>query len=282
MRPDVSRSPPRGKRLQGVKREWPAQMSPRLGPRFWTKRIATLRRAAASGDAASMRDLGLTWLEGIQDRYGRALVRRNPRAALRLLRDAFAHGDTRAAFSIGYAYDVGLGTKRDQQQALRWYRIAFRAGVGGSANNIATVYRDAGKLALAFRWWKRGGDLGDGDATVNVGYCYFYGIGTRKNPSLARRELRRALKSKDISESGREEALYHLAVDFVDHGKTRFAIPLLTRAAKDDDYPEAAAVLTQIQRGISVVPCRCRRDIGKNLRGHARCPQHSIRDGRAL
>ena len=59
-----------------------------------------------------------------------------------------------------------------------------------------------------FHWYMRAVKMGDGDAAVRVGYCHQYGIGTRRNPLLARHMFRRALTSRDISDLGREEAMY--------------------------------------------------------------------------
>jgi TPR repeat protein len=151
---------------------------------------------------------------------------------------------------------------------------------------LATVYRDAGKAGLAFQWWKRAVDMRDGDAAVDVGYCYQYGIGTRRNTANAKRLFRRAIKSKDISQYGREEAMYHLAVQFIDEGKRQIAIPLLKRAAADGDFPEVALVLKQLDTNSDYDPCRCRRFINKQLRGHTKCSQHADRSrvgkGRSL
>jgi TPR repeat protein len=115
----------------------------------------------------------------------------------------------------------------------------------------------------------------DGDAAVDVGYCYQYGIGTRKNTASAKRMFRRAIASRDISLYIREEAMYHLAVQFIDEGNRQFAFPLLKRAAADDDFPEAASVLNQLNTNSDYVPCRCRRFIDKQLRGHTKCSLHA-------
>jgi TPR repeat protein len=223
-----------------------------------------------------MTNLGLDLLEGIQNRKGRSIVRRNPRAAIAYFRKAAARGDSTAATSLGYAYDVGIGTKRNVAQAMRWYRQAARSGESMAMYNLGTVYRDAGKSVRAFQWWQRAAVMRDGDAAVDVGYCYQYGIGTRKNPANAKRMFRRAIASRDISQYGREEAMYHLAVQFIDEGKRQSALPLLKRAAADDDgYPEAASVINQLNTGSDYVPCRCRRFINKQLRGHAKCSLHA-------
>src|SRR5439155_9492924 len=255
----------------------------RLGKRDWQRRTALLRREALAGKVGAMADLGLLLQEGIQDERGRAIVRRNPRAGFRLLLRAAVNGDTSAAFSLGYAYDVGLGTRRDKRQALRWYRRACRAGRSTAALNIAIVHRDDRNLRLAFRWWRRAAELGDGDGAVDVGYCYQYGIGTRPRVRLACRMYKAALTSKIITASGREEAMYHLAVAYLDEGRAGLALPLLVRAAADGDFPEAESLLDQIRSKNTIVPCRCRRDLLKTLPGHAPCPRHpysSIRHDR--
>ena len=221
-----------------------------------------------------MRDLGLNLFEGIQDRRGRSLVRRNPGMAVTWFRMAASHGDSTAAGSLGYAYDVGLGTQRNVEQAIRWYRRATKLGNASAASNLATVYRDAGKARLAFQWWKRSEDMGDGDAAVDVGYCYQYGIGTRRDPVRAKRLFRRAIASRNISQYGREDAMYHLAVQLIDEGQVRLALPLLKRACADDDFPEAMSLVNQIKAQSTCVPCRCKRHINKALYGHATCALH--------
>src|ERR1700722_4453993 len=246
-----------------------------LTKRRWRDHIASLVRQADAGEVSAMTDLGLNLFEGIQDRRGRSIVRRNPRAAVGWFRQAANCGDSTAASSLGYAYNVGLGTKRNVAQAIRWYRRAARSGNSTATYNLATVYRDSGKPVLAFQWWERAADMRDGDAAVDVGYCYQYGIGTRKNTANARRMFRRAIASRDISQYGREEAMYHLAVQFIDEGKRQFAFPLLKRAAADADFPEAASLLNQLSTNFDYVPCRCKRFINKQLRGHTKCLLHT-------
>lgn len=233
-----------------------------------------MRKRADKGDVQAMTDLGLTLIEGIQDRHGAALIRRNSKAAAGWLRQAAARGDRVPAGSLGYAYDVGLGVARRKDQAILWYRKAANWGNSGAASNLATVYRDAGKPGLAFRWWNRAAEMSDGEAAVDVGYCYYYGIGTTRNASAAYQFFRCAINSKGISQYGREEAMYHLAVALMDSRQARSAIQLLRKANVDHDYPEAASLLDQLKTGNACVPCRCRRLTNKTLRGHAACLLH--------
>jgi len=243
----------------------------------WNRVIEGLRRGVAAGDAASMKELGLTVADGIQDRHGRALVRRNAPYAVRLFRLAIANGDESACGPLGYAYDVGNGTKRNKSLALFWYRRAVRHGDSGSATNIATIYRDQGDLRAMVRWWLRAAAMDDGDAMVDAGYCYQYGIGVRRNLASARRLYRRAFAARSITMWAREEGHYQLALSYIDEQKRSLAIPLLHYAARDGDYPEAEALLRQISMNDSISACRCRRHINKALLGHANCPIHPRR-----
>jgi TPR repeat protein len=212
----------------------------------WTQVVARLKRRAAAGDTASITVLGLTLADGIQDRNGRCLVRRNSPYSVRLFRRAAESGDPTAAGALGYAYDVGQGIRCDKGLALKWYRRAGRMGNTVAASNIATIFRDGGNLRRAHQWLLRTVEMGDADAAVSAGYGYLYGIGVRRDVNSARRMFRRALKDSDTSSYGREEALYNLAIAHVDSGNPGRAIAFLERANEDGDYPEAAALLAQI------------------------------------
>lgn len=247
----------------------------RMTKHDWRRRVAHLRRAAASGDIAAVRDLGLTLRDGVQDRQGRSLVRSNSAYAVRLFRRAAESGDSEAASALGHAYDIGQGVRRNTALAIKWYRRAVERGETIAAANMATVYRDRGQLRVAHQWYIRAMDMHDGDAAVDAGYGYLYGVGVRRDLRSAKRLLRVAVRSTLITESGREEALYHLAIAEIDSGRPTRAIPLLEQASKDDDYPEAASLLAQIREKTELRPCRCRRDLYKHLPGHAKCPQHT-------
>ena len=140
-----------------------------LTTRGWRNHIASLRRRAETGEVFAMTALGLNLLEGIQDPNGRSIVRRNPRAAVAWFRQAADRGDHTAATSLGYAYDVGLGTRRNVAHAFRWYRRAARSGDSGAMSNWVPVYRDESKAGLALQWWQRAAYLHGGFGAVDVG-----------------------------------------------------------------------------------------------------------------
>ena len=249
-------------------------MARRLSRDAWRGRVARLRRETLRGNIGAAGELGLLLQQGMQDERGRTVVRRNAGRSFPLLARAAAAGDMSSVFPLAYAFDVGLGTRRDKRRAIRLYRRAWQQGSSAAASNIATVHRDRSNLRLAFKWWSRAAAVGDGEAAVDVGYCYQYGIGTRRNARLACEMYKRAIASTSTTDCGREEAMYHLAVAYLDAGDSKRARALLLRAAADADFPEAESVLNQLEAKRAIVPCRCRRGLLKSLPGHAACPQH--------
>jgi len=161
--------------------------------------------------------------------------------------------------------------------AIRKLRNKFRLGDATASNNIAATYRELGNFRRAFQWCRRMAGPKDGDAWLEVGYCLQYGIGTRRDPTAAIRAYRSAIRTYYTTEYGCEEAQYHLAVALLDRGDTRYRREvegLLSQAAEDGDYPEAADLLEQIREKKPSRICRCRRGLARRLGGKTHCPLH--------
>ena len=240
--------------------------------------VALLTRALRAGDADALVDFAVLQQEGYRDQRGRVLVRANPKAAARAFLQAASAGTRSAFHALGYCFDVGLGVRRNTERALKWYRCAWRHGGETAAANIATVYRERGLLRRAVAWWKRAMEAGVHEEIVELGYCYQYGIGVRRDARNAIACYRLAIRSRNIIESEREAAMYHLAVLYLDSQPPNRpkAVTLLERASIDRDYPEAMKLLAQLLQRQPLVPCRCRRDRVKTLPGNARCELHPV------
>ena len=241
--------------------------------------LALLTRAVRAGDGDALLDYGVLQQEGYRDERGRVLVRANPKAAARAFLEAASAGIRSAAHSLGYCFDVGLGVRRDSRLAMYWYLRAWRNGGETAAANIATLYRDRGLMARAVTWWTKAMEAGVHEEAVEVGYCYQYGIGVRRNRGKAIVCYQRAIRSRNIGEFCREAARYHLAVLYLDILPPRRAdaVRLLERASADKDYPQAMKLLAQLRHRQPVIPCRCRRGMVKNLSANARCELHRSR-----
>ena len=201
------------------------------------------------------------------------------------LKDAFTAylrsarlGDSSGLLALGLCYDNGAGVRQNKQRARQFYLAVWRRERHyAAASNIATVHRDLGDMRTALRWWHKAAAAGDGDALVCIGYCYYYGLGARPDRVKSMTAFKRAGDAKSIIELDREEALYHRAVAQIDRASGRgrtIARALLVKANADGDYPEAQALLRQLDTGRPPVPCRCRRGLNRAVPGQAPCAVH--------
>ncbi len=186
------------------------------------------------------------------DRAGSVFVRRNARAAVRWYRLSAAAGNSSAQINLGNLLSTsGRGIRRDDAEALLWYKRALRQGDTGAANNIATVYRDQGDHRRAMFWYLRAA-AAEGDAWVEVGVRYYQGIGVRRDALEAVRCYRKAIASKNITEAGRESAMFYLGVAFHEGGGVKQsdarALKWLRLANVDDDFAEARDLIERITK----------------------------------
>ena len=167
-------------------------------------------------------------------------------------------------------------TSREREEAyLRRWRKKAMSGDPTAFHNTAASYRILGKPQLAFRWWNKISRK-DGNNLVELGYCYHHGAGVRRNLTAAERLYRAAIRSQWITDFGREEALYLLAV--LSLKKTGRVVlteikRLLRRANLDGDYPQAQDLLEALRPYGSDKVCTCRRFLRRGL-AITYCPIH--------
>jgi|SRR5947208_9594742 len=175
--------------------------------------------------------------------------------------------------------------KRQRLRAeLSKLKAALRGGDSTAANNLAATYRQLGNRRRSFHWWKRAAETrGGDDAWLEVGYCCQYGIGVRRDGSIAISSYRKAIRRYYVNDYQREEARYHMAVALLDRdGRSitrQKAAQLLREAAADGDYPQAADLLRQLSNDGRLQVCRCRRHLRASL-GRAHCRLHSPKSRR--
>jgi len=103
-------------------------------------------------------------------------------------------------------YDTGVGIKRNRQTALYWYKRAYRRGCAAAAHNIGTVWRDDRNFKRALYWFGRALDLNggdDGEASFEIAKLYLSG---KPNLPKAIFHLKRAIRSKNVTEDCVEQA----------------------------------------------------------------------------
>jgi TPR repeat protein/uncharacterized caspase-like protein len=147
------------------------------------------RKAADSGDAVAMNNLGHLF------RDGRGIAK-NEGEALRWYRKAADAGNARGMSSLGFMYANGRGVAKDEAEAMRWYRKAADAGDLPSMSTLANSYRDGRGVskdeAEAVRWYRKAADAGHADSMTNLGFMYETGRGIGKDDAEAARWYRKA------------------------------------------------------------------------------------------
>lgn len=110
----------------------------------------------------------------------------------------------KAQFYIGYMYDEGEGIPCSYKSAIYWYKLAASNGNSTAMNNLGAMYskgngvsRDSTK---AFELYREAYDASDnksseGRIMYNLGLCYKYGRGTKKNLEEAKYWLSRSVKA---------------------------------------------------------------------------------------
>lgn len=106
-------------------------------PQDLEKGFAWLDRAAAQGDEPAL--AVLSKLKGMALAGEGPLAQKGPEAAFSWLLGAAEAGYPPAMAMVAGAYDQGLGTAADKEQAIRWYRAAVEAGIESVAQRLAEL-----------------------------------------------------------------------------------------------------------------------------------------------
>jgi TPR repeat protein len=127
------------------------------------------------------------------------------RSAFRFFLVAAENGNGLAYDTLGSFYDRGVGTKRDEDAALYWYKRAYRRGSFIAPNNIGVIYRDRKDLKRALAWFRRAVEHKDASANLNIAKIY---LKDKRDIEKAIRHLKEVCKARanDATELAREEA----------------------------------------------------------------------------
>ena len=108
-------------------------------------------------------------------------VAKDQQEAVRWYRIAADQGLANAQSNLGVAYDTGEGVAKDQQEAVRWYRMAADQGYALAQNNLGVAYYTSKGVAKdqreAVRWWHKAAEQGHALAQNNLGVSYLKGEG---------------------------------------------------------------------------------------------------------
>ena len=81
-------------------------------------------------------------------------------------------GDKHAQSNLGFMYEYGQGTTRDEQQAAHWYRQSARNGLAVAQFNLALMYANGGGIRQnplrAAYWFRQAAEQGLADAQYQL------------------------------------------------------------------------------------------------------------------
>ena len=94
-------------------------------------------------------------------------------------------GDAAAEATLAFMYAKGIGTEKNEEQAVYWYQKAAEQGHLNSQFNLGVIYAKGRGVeqdyARAFMWYQKAAEQGDVTAQATVAMMLMKGIGTDKN-----------------------------------------------------------------------------------------------------
>jgi TPR repeat protein len=129
-------------------------------------------------------------------------TRADPVQALKWHKVAAKNGEAYSQCWLGWAFDRGLIVRRSPRKSLQWYKKAALQGDATGQYCVGQSYAEgqgASKdLKHAVKWWSKAADQGHQFAQVNLGKACEEGAGMRKNIRLARKLYQTAARKGDF------------------------------------------------------------------------------------
>ena len=118
-----------------------------------------------------------------------AYVQGDIATALRIWTPLAEDGDAIAQTNLGFIYANGEGVKRDDGEAMKWYRLAAEQGNAMAQYNLGLIYRLGTSVPRddteAAKWYLLAAERGNSLAQADLGTMYYRGEGVSKDNVLA-------------------------------------------------------------------------------------------------
>ncbi len=110
-------------------------------------------------------------------------------AAFGLWQPLAEQGDAPTQFNLGVLYAQGLGVKKDQILAVKWYQRAAAKGYTPAQFNLGEAYFTGtgvtADVRKAIHWWRTAAKHQHVKSQYNLGYLYLFGNGVTKDREQA-------------------------------------------------------------------------------------------------
>ena len=139
-------------------------------------------------------------------------MKKDDAEAVKWYRKAAEQGHADAQYHLGNAYAHGRGVAKDESEAVKWFRKAAEQGHAEAQCNFAEAYLFGSVIpqnyAEAVKWYRKAAEQGVADAQYNLGVSYAKGNGVTQDVFEAVRWYRKA------AEKGHTDAQYNLGVSY--------------------------------------------------------------------
>ena len=144
--------------------------------------------------------------------YKGIYVKKDDAQAVAWWRKAAEQGNTWAQNRLGFCYLRGVGVKKDEAKAVEWYQKAANQKNAWAQNCLGNCYLLGWGVkkdeAKAVEWYRKAAEQKNADAQVNLGNCYRLGWGVKKDENMAVELYRKAAKQDYARAQGQLGACY--------------------------------------------------------------------------
>jgi hypothetical protein len=108
-------------------------------------------------------------------------------------------GQVRAQYNVAWMYAYGVGTLKDYQASVAWYKKAAEQDYVHAQYNLANMYLrgDVKNDEEAVYWFRRAAEQGDAPAQYNLGIMYANGKGVTKDMAQCKIWIKKAAENND-------------------------------------------------------------------------------------
>jgi TPR repeat protein len=191
----------------------------------------------------------------------------NGTKAFRFFLAAAKLGDQAAQVAVGYDYAYGTTGESNVEEALRWWKRAYKQGSWDAAFNLGMFYRDAKQWTKAVKWFERAVDAGDEDGLIEIAKIHLRYQGDRaaglryldlavaakeRLTEPAHLEVERMVKEEEARSPG---DLLYMEAELLDKlGRYTEGLPLLLKGAKAGDNSCQSLLANYLSDGRKGVP----------------------------
>jgi hypothetical protein len=128
------------------------------------------------------------------------------------LRDRADAGSVDAMIALGWLMQIGVGTVKDETEAVRWFRMAAERGNAEAMVALGLFYESGRGVPKdeteAVRWYRKGAEAGNPTAMKDLAVMYANGLGVAKDQAEGVHWYRKAAEAGNVEAMGGLAAMY--------------------------------------------------------------------------